>query len=98
MNSPYNKFTVNLDLNPDSDHFFFKLICMVVLQILDCRLYNRSKHTELLLVTANKQHVQQFYQLDLNPDRKLNFLEEKSNISTGRYNLSKSTKKVTIGS
>ena len=49
---------------------------MVVLQILDCRLYNRSKHTELLLVTANKQHVQQLYQLDLNPDRKLNFLEE----------------------
>ena len=29
-----------------------------------------------LLVTANEQHVQQFYQLDLNPDSKLNFLEE----------------------
>ena len=28
-----------------------------------------------LLVTANEQHVQ-FYQLDLNPDSKLNFLEE----------------------
>ena len=47
---------------------------MVVLQILDCRLYNRSKR-EPLLVTANKQQVQQLYQMDLNPDRKLNFLE-----------------------
>ena len=42
-------------------------------------LYNRNKHTELLLVTANEQRVQQFYPLDLNhlnPDNKFNFLDE----------------------
>ena len=49
---------------------------MIVLQIHNCILYNRSKYTELLLVTANEQRVQQFYPLDLNPDNKFNFLEE----------------------
>ena len=51
---------MNLDLNPDSDHFF-SLICTVALYILHCILYNRRKHTELLLVTANKKIIQQIY-------------------------------------
>ena len=38
-------------------------------------LYNRSKHTELLLVTANKQHRQQTSNTDLNVDRDLNFFK-----------------------
>ena len=32
---------------------------MVVLRIHYCILYNRSKHTELLLFTANEQFIQQ---------------------------------------
>ena len=34
---------------------------MVVLWIHYCILYNRSKQTELLLVTANEQCIQQIY-------------------------------------
>ena len=34
---------------------------MVVLWIHYCILYNWSKHTELLLVTANEQFIQQIY-------------------------------------
>ena len=34
---------------------------MVLLWIHYCILYNRSKHTELLLVTANEQFIQQIY-------------------------------------
>ena len=38
-------------------------------------LYNRSKHTELLLVTANKQHGKKLPNTDLNVDKDLNFFK-----------------------
>ena len=47
-------------------------IVLYVQYIIHCILYNRSKHTEMLLVTANEQFIQQIaLNLDLKPESDL---------------------------